>query len=244
MTSKELRAQLDKMKQADELMFQKAEQNMDQIITESHRVVNVAHNAKKILDDLDERFCKETGLSKVDIAFLFIAVGLQVARQYLLTSFPKRMDDQTAADSTKGHTEEHSNRHHQYYNPSLDEILSNPVPFDANIGANGALRGGGRMGHRVTAIGHDPLLGLIFGTANIATSTLTTNTFQSYHISTNAGNRDYFMNNANTGLVIGRTGEKLLYGGINGKKIVGASLMKEIVHPLKLFLPFTASDMP
>ena len=52
----------------------------------------------------------------------------------------------------------------------LDEIITNPVPFDANVGANGALSGGGKMGHRVTAIGHDPLLGLIFGTANIATN--------------------------------------------------------------------------
>lgn len=40
------------------------------------------------------------------------------------------------------------------------------------------------MGHRVTAIGHDPLLGLIFGTANIATSTLTNAHFDSFHIYT------------------------------------------------------------
>ena len=38
------------------------------------------------------------------------------------------------------------------------------MPFDANISANGALSGGGQMGHRVMAIGHDPILGLIFGT--------------------------------------------------------------------------------
>ena len=48
------------------------------------------------------------------------------------------------------------------------------------------------MGHRVTAIGHDPILGLIFGTANIATATLTNNRFQSYHIGTNAGKMDFF----------------------------------------------------
>ena len=87
-----------------------------------------------------------------------------------------------------GHGAEHSNRHHNYYNPSLEEIITNPVPFDANIGADGALCGGGQMGHRVTAIGHDPLLGLIFGTANIATATLTTSSFESYHIYTNAQN--------------------------------------------------------
>lgn len=83
-----------------------------------------------------------------------------------------------------------------------DTNITNPVPFDANVGANGALSGGGKMGHRVTAIGHDPLLGLIFGTANIATSTLTTMTFDSYHIYTNDNNRDYFRNHARTDLMI------------------------------------------
>ena len=69
-----------------------------------------------------------------------------------------------------------------------DTIITNPVPFDTNVGANGALSGGGKMGHRVTAIGHDPLLGLIFGTAN--------------HIYTNDNNRDYFRNHARTDLMI------------------------------------------
>ena len=118
-------------------------------------------------------------LEPLDVSVMFVAIGLQVARQYLLTKFPVRLDDQTAAKSTRGHIEEHSNRQHRLYNPSLEEIITNPVPFDANIGANGALSGGGQMGHRVMAIGHDPILGLIFGTANIATSTLTTANFDS-----------------------------------------------------------------
>ena len=191
---------------------------------------NVAHNSASLLDDLDERFRKATGLTSLDTAFLFTAIGLQIARQYLLTKFPQRLDSQSAADSTFGHGEEHSSRRHRHYNPSLDEILTNPVPFDANIGANGALSGGGRLGHRLTAIGHDPLLGLIFGTANIATSTLTTNTLQSYHIGTNDNNRDFFRNNARTELVLGKTGEKLLHGGTDGKLKVGSSLVKEVIH--------------
>lgn len=197
---------------------------------EASRVRSVVENTGQILDDLDEQFCKQTGLTKIDMGFLFVAIGLQIARQYLLTNFPQRLDDQTAAKSTDGHGEEHSNRQHRYYNPSLDEIITNPVPFDANIGANGALSGGGRMGHRVTAIGHDPLFGLIFGTANIATATLTTYSFDSYHIYTNAGARDYFKNHARTDLVLSNTANKLLNCGMEGKTIVGASLMKELIH--------------
>ncbi|WP_017416457.1 hypothetical protein [Clostridium tunisiense] len=197
---------------------------------EATRVREVVGNTRQILDDLDEQFCKRTGLNKVDAAFLFVAIGLQIARQYLFTKFPQRLDDQTAANSIKDHVEEHSNRRHRYYNPSLEEIVSNPVPFDANIGANGALSGGGRMGHRVTAIGHDPVLGLIFGTANIATSTLTTASFASYHICTNANNRDAFKHNAKTDLVLSHTINKLLKNGMEGKVIVATSLIKEIIH--------------
>lgn len=208
--------------------------HMQMIADESARVAEVAANAEQILDEIDEKFEKCTGLNKLDVSFLFLAVALQVVRQYTLTKFPERLDDQTAANNTIGHGEEHSNRKHRYYNPSLEEICSNPVPFDANFLANGALEGGGYMGHRVTAIGHDPILGLIFGTANIVTSTLTNKSLQSYHIYTGydklGRSKDCLKNKANTGLVLSRTKDKLLHEGMDGKQKVGASLLKEIIH--------------
>ncbi len=208
--------------------------HMQMIADESARVAEVAANAEQILDEIDEKFEKYTGLNKLDVSFLFLAVALQVVRQYTLTKFPERLDDQTAANNTIGHGEEHSNRKHRYYNPSLEEICSNPVPFDANFLANGALEGGGYMGHRLTAIGHDPILGLIFGTANIVTSTLTNKNLQSYHIYTGydklGRSKDCLKNKANTGLVISKTKDKLLHEGVEGKEKVGASLLKEIIH--------------
>ena len=212
--------------------------HMQTIADESARVAKVAANAEQILDEIDEKFEKCTGLNKLDVSFMFLAVALQVVRQFALAKFSQRLDDKTAADNTIGHGEEHSNRKHKYYNPSLIEICGSkklkippcPVPFDANIGANGALRGGKQMGHRVTAIGHDPILGLVFGTANIATSTLTNKDLQSYHIYTNDMGRDYFRNKANTGLVLSKTKDKLLHEGLEGKEKVGASLLKEIIH--------------
>lgn len=208
--------------------------HMQMIADESARVAEVAANAEQILDEIDEKFEKYTGLNKLDVSFLFLAVALQVVRQYTLTKFPERLDDQTAANNTIGHGEEHSNRKHRYYNPSLEEICSNPVPFDAIFLANGALEGGGYMGHRVTAIGHDPILGLIFGTANIVTSTLTNKSLQSYHIYTGydklGRSKDCLKNKANTGLVLSRTKDKLLHEGMDGKQKVGASLLKEIIH--------------
>lgn len=215
--------------------------NMDTIIAESARTADVATHSEQIIDGIEQQFEKCTGLNKLDVSFLFTAVALQVARQFFLTSFPERLDDKTASQQAKGRAEEHSNRVHRYYNPSLEEIISNPVPFDANIGANGALAGGGRMGHRVTALGHDPILGLFVGTANIATSTLTNKDLQSYHIYT-SNKRDYFRNNARTDKVFSKTGEKLLHEGIDGKTCVAASLLKEIIH-LKSDL-YTKNSLP
>ena len=197
---------------------------------EAARVRNIVENTREILDDLDRQFCQKTGLTKTDMVFLFTAIGLQIARQYLVTKFPERLDDQTAAKRTFGHCEEHSDRSHRFYNPSLEEIITNPVPFDANIGADGALSGGGKMRHRVTAIGHDPLLGLIFGTANIATATLTTASFDSYHIYTNENKRDFFKYHADTYLVLSHTIDKMLNQGIDGKVKIAKSLEKEIIH--------------
>ena len=236
------REELRRRRQYLEEGAQKIVSNMGKIHRESLRVAEVAHDAPKILDDLERQFEEKTGLTKTDAAFLFVAVALQVARQYLLTRFRTRLDDKTAADQTDGHGEEHSNRQHRYYNPKLEEIITNPVPFDANIGSNGALKGGGRLGHRVTALGHDPVLGLVVGTANIATSTLTNNRFESFHISTNDQNRDYFRCRAKTVLVFKRTIDKFLHQGMKGKAIVASSLCKEVIH-LKSDLP-TKNSLP
>lgn len=193
----------------------------------------IAEAAPELIEEIDRQFQEATKLDQKDIIFLFSAIALQCARQYIIGALSQRMDDQMAAKQVKGKHKEHSDRHHRYYNPSLDEVLRNPVPFDANVGSNGALSGGGRLGHRVKTAGHDPLLGLIFGTANIATSTLTTvPNFQSYHIITGQvnGARDVFGNHANTMLVLKYTKDKILSKDFEQMKIVAAALVKEVIH--------------
>lgn len=209
---------------------------LDQMIEEEQRISELSRNAPTVIEDLDRDFEKKTRLNGTDIAFLFLAVALQCVRQYVLTLAPERLGDKEAAGKVKNKLE-HSDRSHRLYNPSLDEIISNPVPFDAAMGARQyhALEGFGTLGHRGATPGHDPILGLIFGTANIATSTLTNWRMESYHISTgiigNArGPQDIFSKRADTSLVASYTVDKLLYQGMDGKIIVGVSLAKEIQH--------------
>lgn len=205
-------------------------QELDKMSAEADRVADVAKDVHIIVGDLDRQFEKATGLKWQDVKFLFFATALQCVRQYVLTRFTLLADrptDKAAAKNTFGHTEEHSNRHHRYYHPSLDEIKSNPVPFDAIRGSARyeGLKGGGHYGHRGSTLGHDPILGIVFGTANIATATLTNNRFESFHITT-SNSVDAFKNRASTTLVVSKTAERLL----EEPEAVAYSLLKEIVH--------------
>lgn len=208
--------------------------HFQEVADEYRRVENTYSNAAVIISDIEKQFETATKLTKTDITFLFFATALQCVRQYFLTPFRERLTDQEAAKNTKGHSKESSDRHHQYYNPSLEEIISNPVPFDAIYGSKDFDLGMGGKNHRAKTLGHDPILGWIFGTANIATSTLTTWDFKSYHIKTgliaSGAARDQITNRADTGKVFSSVFDKILNQGIDGKSKMGASLIKEAVH--------------
>lgn len=240
----------DRLRKSHDEAVNEYKQSLQKVANEAGRVAGVAHNAEKIIDDIERQFETATKLTKTDVAFLFLAVALQCCRQYLLTDFKERPGHDEAAQETfledtvdpkdrelrikKGLEE----RHHRLYNPTFDEVLLHPVPFDTTKGSKefgSPLSGSGKLGHRATAIGHDPILGLIFGTANIATSTLTTWDFKSFHVAskTGTGGGDYLKSRASTTKVLECTKDKLMKNiGPNndGRLIVALSLIKEIVH--------------
>lgn len=227
---------LDKTRRSDLL------QRLDADIHETARVAAIARDAPAIYDAYCKEFSDKTGLTKLDWGFMFTATALQMLRQYLLTAFPERLGDQAAAEKVEGKERikedkayrKENPRKHRFYNPSLEEIIAHPVPFDANVGANGALKGGGSFGHRGATPGHDPIVGLVVGTSNIATSTLTNWTFDSWHIKSgdrlNGGKQDIFKEHASTPKIFSEVSEKLLHQGWEGKTKVAASLGKEILH--------------
>lgn len=229
MTAAELAARRAALRARSDETFRET----DAIVKESQRVADLAHNSRQTLIEIEGKFEKYTKLQGKDKSFVFFATALQACRQYLLTDFKTRLGDQEAAGSTFGEKEldphnATSDRKHRLYNPSLEEIISHPVPFDAITGSNGELSGYGKFGHRGATLGHDCTLGWIFGTANIATSTLTTAKFKSFHIGSEG--RDVFTSHADTLKVLSYTLDKLFNKGIDGKIIIGASLAKEAVH--------------
>lgn len=159
MSIEELRKRRNELK----IESEKTLRNMDTITKETFRVAEVAHNSRHILDNLELEFERQTGFNALDLQFLFFATALQCVRQYWLTNDKLRVDEQKTSKFMKKY---------------LPLSLVGPVPYDAfkkdgfsgNTGISGA-------NHRYTTLGHDPLLGWIFGTANILTDTVTKNNF-------------------------------------------------------------------
>lgn len=146
---------------------QKIEDHLTQVQDEYLRVTQFSGQAGYVIDQLDRQFREKTKLSGSDTVFLFLCVALQCARQYLLTNDKLRI---TAAqgDALVGDTIG------QITPPTWEDALFQSVPYDA-IKTSTHISETGLAGttHRYRTLGHDPVLGWIFGTANIMTNSLT-----------------------------------------------------------------------
>ena len=165
--------------------------NMKILADESLRVAEVAHNSETILDNLDKEFEKQTGLQEPDIKILFIATGLQCLRIYLLDKLTKRekatkIKKEDGSYTLEGKIDKSEQKllnkfdknidideeTRLYYAP-LNQIIANPkVPYDCTSGGGQGFFQ--NANHRFSTLGHDPVLGLFFGTANILTNTIST----------------------------------------------------------------------
>jgi hypothetical protein len=128
---------------------------------EATRVIGIMQNTHEILDDLDNRFEIETGLDETDIKFLFLAVALQLARQYILSNDKFRLTA-NEGDKLVGN----------FIPKNWQNILMDSVPYDA-YGPEEMKTGLGGTTHRYRTLGHDPIMGWIFGTMNILSDSLT-----------------------------------------------------------------------
>lgn len=227
--------ELNRAKRSNDEAIRNAQQGMLNTLNVGTQVTQCIYDTPQKITLLQRDFEKKTELNKLDQSIMFVAIGLQILRQFFqhkLSLPEERMDDQTAAGAHEYSKEE---RNRGYYNPSLEEILTKPVPFDVIDGANGEFKGSGFFGHRGKTVGHDPILGLIVGTANIATSTVTIAEgnfiYKSYHVRTNERNRDCFAENADTVKVFERTIDKVIKNsGGDGRARVAASFVQEIIH--------------
>ena len=155
---------------------------------------------------INEEFAQKTNMSKFLIYFTIAATALQTARWIIIQqlcgdlgeSFDKNNRLSHNDKSIKGQVNksnkdfqnkfsDHGHREGNY--KSWERIIFDSVPYDTTVGSPqlGINMEGGY--HRYHTLGHDPVLGWIFGTANIMTDTITLNDFMSYNIQRKPGPR-------------------------------------------------------
>ena len=189
---------------------------LEQGYIEAGRVSNIVENTSRILDDLDERFCKQTGLTGTDVVFLFLATGLQIARQYLLSNEKCRL---SASQGDKLVDTALS-----LAPPTWQEVLTQSVPYDAiKTGCHVSDTGLAGTTHRFRTLGHDPIFGWVFGTANIITNSLTKTDFETYQVKSMQIVRHYPMGAA--GML-----ERAVSYSIDDPKLLAVSVARQAIH--------------
>lgn len=158
---------------------------------EEERVISVLHNAETILKRLDKTFEERTSMSKTDVSILMLATALQLVRIYMLPKFQEKYLDEDRLDHNDGiikdmekeeieaYKEKHKNwkskKSEKGYRSWQEIAFTIKVPYDATRhsgeGFNERNMHGGQ--HRVKTLGHDPILGWVFGVANIISDTIT-----------------------------------------------------------------------
>ena len=158
---------------------------LNMMADEEKRVAEISHNAPALIDEVDRQFSEKTKLTYTDIKLLFLAIAIQCARQYLLTNDSFRLGDQGSLPSNQRGDKLMSSllSANPLIPPTKAEILTGSVPYDA-IKTGAHVSGTGLSGttHRYRTLGHDPILGWIFGTANILTNSLTKYDFETFQV--------------------------------------------------------------
>ena len=183
-------AKLEKLKRSRDAARAQLEKTEDRITL----LQEIASTGSDVIEDIDKQFEIATKLNKKDISFLFLAIALQCTRilfqPKLNLNFEKTPRNQRNDANKDGEKEKKARKEKAKENqkdnissqkyPDIVSMFLYPVPYDAMIGterilipgvsAKGKCLYGGN--HHSATLGHDPVLGYIFGTINIMTQTI------------------------------------------------------------------------
>ncbi len=167
---------------------------LEDIMTESE-----IQSAFDELDEINKQFSRKTSIiNKTDLSFLAVATALQVAKAlvfpYVAEKFKygKNFDPSERLDhNDKSIEKAHKQANEKFRDKHMEKhgsghwinILYQTVPYDITKGSKAlGINMGGKY-HRMYTLGHDPILGWLFGTANILTDCITFNNFHTNRIS-------------------------------------------------------------
>lgn len=151
------------------------------------------------LDEINKQFSRKTSIvNKTDLSFLAIATAIQVAKSLVFPYIAEKFDygksfdpSERLAHNDKSIEKAHRDANDKFRDKRLEDhgighwinILYQTVPYDITKGSKDlGINMGGKY-HRMYTLGHDPILGWVFGTANILTDCITFNNFHTNRIS-------------------------------------------------------------
>ncbi|MHC1694015.1 MAG: hypothetical protein AB9835_01800 [Eubacteriales bacterium] len=154
-------------------------------------------NAYNDLNNIDRLFSNRTSIiNKLDLKFLAVAIALQVAKvmitPYIKSKFgygdsfkeTERLDhdDSSIKKEHKEGADKFRDKNNKHQPGYWINLLYQTPPYDTTVGSpHIGVNMEGRF-HRLHTLGHDPILGWLFGTTNILTDIVTLNTFVSYRV--------------------------------------------------------------
>ena len=162
--------------------------------------MNEFQEAYNRLDSIHKDFSRKTSIvNKQDLIFLGIATALQTAKALLFGPVAKKFNygnsfnpNDRLAHNDKSIEVEHrkandkfKEKHEKHGHGYWMNILYQTPPYDITKGSPAIGRNMEGGYHRIHTLGHDPVLGWIFGTANILTDTITFEDFVSNRVERN-----------------------------------------------------------
>ena len=161
--------------------------DLDNEIEELRHLYEVARNTPVYLNKLDEVFARKTSLNYKDIKFLLAATALQCIRIYVINELTE-VEKAGSGNKTEGalhkfqdkifsnFSDDGSGINAEYHASMTHIITARGVPYDATAFADEKYDFFKGANHRFATYGHDPIIGLVIGTTNILTNTITVKT--------------------------------------------------------------------
>ena len=195
-------------------------------------------------EKIAEEFLQKTRLQGIDLPILFVAIALHCIRIYVINKLTE-IEKANVHGGKEDKLHDFQNKVFEkmgkgdglpladLYVPFEAIISTRGVPYDAQAAFSEEIKKLGLFkgaNHRFSTLGHDPFLGLIFGTANILTNTITTN--RRILLTTNKVVYDGMLKNPKIGMIV-PTMSMLKAAGDRvreDKKSVAAAVIKQLIH--------------
>ena len=187
----------------EDIVRQAEDHCADDVVLEDILTQAEFENAYRDLEKIDQEFQHYTSLNGIDLTVTIAAAALQTLRWVLMPEIGDTIDKASRISADEGDklvkklkkefAEKHKDwpaekrqqgrRLREQEGKTWKEIVFSGVPYDAIKGSKQVLKTGlSGTTHRYRTLGHDPILGWIFGTSNILTNTITLNNLVSYRV--------------------------------------------------------------